>query len=113
MGQRRTDVELCFDSMTDLITNLAGGLILIVLLLLAITRIAPRPAASPGVEAAAPHAGERPVRPLLTRLDRLQDDLDEVNGAVANDGSRLKALEQQVAELLKGSAPPKAEGEAP
>lgn len=111
MGQRRTDVELCFDSMTDLITNLAGGLILIVLLLLAITRVAPRPAASPGVEGAA-HAGERPVRPLLTRLDRLQDDLDRVNGAIANDGNRLKALEQQVAELLKDAAP-KTEGEAP
>ena len=42
MGSRKTEVELCFDSMTDLITNLAGGLILVVLLLMGMTQAAPR-----------------------------------------------------------------------
>jgi hypothetical protein len=101
VGSRKSEVELCFDSMTDLITNLAGGLILVVLLLLGMTQAAPRTLQPrPGPDQGSPKDGERDIRPLVVRLALLQADLDAVNEAIDADAKQLKKLEADAAKLL-------------
>lgn len=108
MGKRRnSEVELCFDSMTDLITNLAGGLVLIVLLLLGITRDAPppvpekpKPVAKVGTK-----TEEKSIRPLQDRLNQLRIELDAANKDMQVMDNKIPELRREVDELLKQSAP--------
>lgn len=114
MARRTSEVELCFDSMTDLITNLAGGLILVVMILLALTREAPRALdLRPAGTAGKPAADEKPTRELVDRLNNLHADLARVNDAVGADERLLKELDEKAAALIErtkaagaGATPP-------
>jgi hypothetical protein len=112
MATRRTsNVELCFDSMTDLITNLAGGLILLVLLLLGVTREAssqspPPPAVPEGTR----DAGEKTVRPLRNQINLLRAEIAAIEQDVKGLEAQLPVLSQQVKELIEKAGqvqPPK------
>lgn len=112
MGQRRnSDVELCFDSMTDLITNLAGGLMLVVLLLMGLTREAPK-AAEPRAHGADAPRAERSHHPLVERLDTLKPEIDSVNTSLVEAEQNLERLEKVVAAMQTEAkaAPPPAGG---
>lgn len=102
MAKRRSsEVVLCFDSMTDLITNLAGGLLLIVLLLLGITRPAlsqtpPRPAAKDQRG-----DGDKSVAPLRERVNLLQREIGEVDKRLKQLNQNLPALKGELEDLLR------------
>lgn len=100
MAKRRSgEVELCFDSMTDLITNLAGGLILLVLLLLGVTREAKsQPADAAGGEKA--KAGPRPIRSLEERAAVLTLALKQADRDLAQLEARLPRLRREVEDLM-------------
>jgi hypothetical protein len=117
MAKRRTsEVELCFDSMTDLITNLAGGLLLLVLLLMGLTResSAQAPQAVPQ-EKGPKDAAEKSVRPLLDRINRLKGEIRRADEQIRELDQRLPQLKEQVEDLLKKvsgiQVPQKAEAE--
>ena len=102
--RRRSEMELCFDSMSDLITNLAGGLILVVLLLMGLTREAPRMAdlrPSPGQ--ADPKQGSQSPRKLVERLNNLRADLAQVNADIDDYEQDLDELDRKAADILKQS----------
>ena len=101
MGRRNSEVELCFDSMTDLITNLAGGLILIVMLLLALTREAPKTIKANSVGKSGKNDGEKPTRPLFEKLNILQADTARMNEGISSDAAQLKSLEKDVEKLIE------------
>jgi hypothetical protein len=99
---RKSDVELCFDSMSDLITNLAGGLILVVMLLLAITREAPKTiVVDPNMAAGKKTAGEKSARELFQRLTAIELETARVDAELAADESLLKELDKKADDLLK------------
>ncbi len=98
--RRRSEIELCFDSMSDLITNLAGGLILVVLLLMGLTREAPEHAGPrPGQKSAAP--GSQSPRKLVERLNNLRADLDRVNADIDTSKKELDELDKKATEVLE------------
>src|SRR4051794_24932225 len=87
MAKRRmSQIELNFDSMTDLITNLAGGLILLVLLLLGVTREAvsqSKPAPPPAPAEEEPQeAGDRSAKALRQRINDLQIELKSIESSL-------------------------------
>lgn len=99
---RRSEVELCFDSMTDLITNLAGGLILVVMLLLGLTREAPKTLESdPNSATGKKTAGEKSTRELFKRLTALELETARVNSEITADEFMLTELNAKADELLK------------
>jgi len=70
MARRASELEICFDGMTDLVTNPAGGLILVAVVLLGQIREAPRtPDPRPVGAADKSAADQRPVRPLTEWLN--------------------------------------------
>lgn len=99
---RRSEVELCFDSMSDLITNLAGGLILVVMLLLAVTRESPR-TVELDANAATGKAvvGEKSASELSQRLKVLEIETARVDADISEDVQLLKVLDKKAEELLK------------
>jgi hypothetical protein len=101
MGRRNTEVELCFDSMSDLITNLAGGLILVVMLLLCVTREAPKASDFGPGGSWKRSAGEKSSRELFNRLSLLQIEAARLDDGIAADERSLRDLEKKAAELLK------------
>ena len=103
MARRNSEVELCFDSMTDLITNLAGGLILIVMLLLAITREAPKPLEPRPGSAGKQTSGEKSTLELSKRIFNLKIDTDRVDNEIIVDKQQLDELEKRAEELLKNT----------
>jgi hypothetical protein len=104
MAQRRvSQVDLCFDSMTDLITNLAGGLVLVVLLLLGLTQETRKVEAK--AEFAAPKktaAGGKSLRPLETQAVALRAEIARIEQDIKMlEETRLPELEKEVAELVR------------
>lgn len=100
--RRNAEVKLCFDSMTDLITNLAGGLLLLVLLLLGVTGDAssqtrPPPGAADQTGKA---AAEKSPRPLEERVRRLDQAVQQVEEQIKTLEGQLPALRQEVEALL-------------
>ena len=110
MGKRRnSEVELCFDSMTDLITNLAGGLILLVLLLMGVTRDAakkqePKPKELTGAELQ--KEVEKSSRPLQDRMAQVQIEIASADREVNAFEKRLPQLQQEIDELVKKAKTP-------
>lgn len=104
MRRRRSDLELCFDSMTDLITNLAGGLVLVVLLLMGVTREArPVAASRPDDQPESPAA--RSIRPLDARFVELRGAAEEVSADVDRYNRELDRLSREAAALLAQADP--------
>jgi hypothetical protein len=112
MAKRRTsEVELCFDSMTDFITNLAGGLILLVLLLLGVTRESPAQTQPlPPTPSGQEGMGEKPISPLEVRVTMLRSQILRIEKDIGVLAGQLPQLRQEVEELLKKAGqvqPPK------
>lgn len=102
MARRNSEVELCFDSMSDLITNLAGGLILVVMLLLGVTREAPKELAiDPDAATGKKTAGDKSTRELFRRLTALELETANVDAEIASDEAMLAELNAKADELLK------------
>lgn len=90
MAQRRVgEVSLTFDSMTDLVTNLAGGLILLVLLLAGLTRGSARQARG------GPEAPESEV--LAEEVAALEQILAELRRELPKRKAEAAELRQQAA----------------
>ncbi len=100
MARRNSEVELCFDSMTDLITNLAGGLILVVMLLLGLTREAPKTLETRPGSVGKQTTGEKPTNELVRRLNHLQVDTIRVDAEISADEQLLRELDRKATELL-------------
>ncbi len=96
-NRRNTGFELCFDSMTDLITNLAGGLILLVLLLLGVTREIRSAPADPDERNG---ADPKSLAPLRTRINLLRSEIAAVEQNLKNLEAKLPQLRRQVQELI-------------
>jgi hypothetical protein len=92
MARRTSHIELSFDSMTDLITNLSGGLILIVLLVAGLTR-----------EATAPSQGKSPT-PVCEQINQLRFDVQTIDQRMSGTEQRLDAWEQDIQELCDQAA---------
>jgi hypothetical protein len=104
MARRNSEVELCFDSMTDLITNLAGGLILVVLLLLGVSREASRLSDDrPTGTAGNKKEGEKSIRPLSQRLNDVRADTERVDADINADMQLLQELNRKAEKLLERS----------
>lgn len=119
MARRVSEIELCFDSMTDLITNLAGGLILLVLLLFGVTRDAvsqAKPAPEPLMEEPGPaDSGDRSTKAMQQRISELQIEVNAVETAIRRLEEPLRQAKQEAEELLRkveSIAPPPPKDEA-
>lgn len=90
-ARRSSELDLCFDSMTDLITNLAGGLILIVLLVLGLTQPAPPP-------------GSVSVRQLYDQANEIQLEAEHLNQQLRQSEQQLDVLRQETEDLERKCA---------
>jgi hypothetical protein len=87
--QRQTHVVLNFDSMTDTVTNLAGALILVVVLVLGITsRGAPSPPA------------------VVEGIERVRSAIESLERQVRQTEQALPGLQQRVEERLRAKPAP-------
>jgi hypothetical protein len=101
-ARRVSEIELCFDSMTDLITNLAGGLVLLVLLLMGMTTEGggrADVAAAPPPPAAG--AGQKSIKPLEQQAQVLRTEIAIMDKNISSLESRLPALQAEIEALLK------------
>jgi hypothetical protein len=89
--RRDSDVELSFDSMTDLVTNLAGGLILVVLLLMGMTRNA-----QPVVE-------DKSVRQLYELANELRAEIQAVDQHLRRSEEEVDMIRREVEALLQSA----------
>lgn len=122
--RRRTELDLNFDSLTDLVTNLAGGFILLVLLLMGVTRPAssqneaPSPPPPPK-ESNQGDLEQKSMAPLLARVNQLKAQVRGVDQEIDKVKADLPALKDEVealirkAEAIQPPKPVKEEGEQP
>lgn len=104
MAQRRaSQLELCFDSMTDLITNLAGGLVLVVLLLLGMTQESKKVEQQAEFAAAKKKSegGAKSIQPLEIRSQALRAEIAAVEKNMSTLEAKLPKLQQDVEDLLE------------
>ena len=101
MARRTSEIELCFDSMTDLITNLAGGLVLLVLLLMGMTTEGGGKADVAASPPPAAGAGQKSIKPLEQQAQVLKAEIALMDKNIANLESRLPALQAEIEALLK------------
>jgi hypothetical protein len=97
MARRRREntVSLNFDSLTDTITNLAGALILVVVLVLGMSRDAPvdpRPPPEPTQE------GEKLMGPLVVRLERARSQMRKLEADVGTLESGIEDLRRKLSQ---------------
>lgn len=104
MALRRTSqLELCFDSMTDLITNLAGGLVLVVLLLLGMTQETKKVESEVEFATMVKKKGigsGKSIHPLETQSQVLRAEILALEKNIASMEAKLPKLQQEVEELL-------------
>jgi hypothetical protein len=106
-ARRDQGVALNFDSLTDTITNLAGALILVVMLVLGMTRQTP-PAATPGGPPAAPEVKKpKPLAPLLEEIQGLNLRIQQVDAEIHQLEQGLPALRDRVEQLKAKARQPK------
>ncbi len=99
MNQRnRSNLDLSFDSLTDVVTNLVGGLILLIIVVLGATtpRISgvptlPPPENQPGAE--------QPMDDVLERIRALQESLRVVDQDITQVEARLPEVSDELEEL--------------
>jgi hypothetical protein len=95
-------VDLCFDSMTDLITNLAGGLVLVVLLLLGMTQDSKKPERPPefAPEKKQTEGGSKSIHPLEVQSQLLRLQIKKLDESIAALDKKMPKLEADVQELV-------------
>ena len=87
-------IHLNFDSLTDTITNLAGTLILVVVLVLGVS--------SPAMRLAGRMAhGRRSIEPLLQRAAQLQQETRQLGDEIRDQEGRLTRLRETIERLRK------------
>jgi hypothetical protein len=103
-SRRKNTIDLNFDSITDLITNLAGGLILVVLLLIGVTKDAasqtksPPNTPEPGGQA---NAGTKSAREVLQRINDLKFEVKAVEDGIRKLEAPLRQARDEAEELLR------------
>jgi hypothetical protein len=103
MARRNTQVELCFDSMTDLICNLAGGLILIVLLLLGLPGGSPSTAPASEAEEVKVE-GPQSMEPLLRQINEIRAEIRGVDKELESMERDWIKLKEKVAAKIAPNA---------
>ncbi len=96
-------IELCFDSMTDLITNLAGGLVLVALLVLGMTHEAKEAyhaAQFSAAEKKKEGGGVKSLVPLERQGQILNNEIAAVEKNLATLDARLPKLQEDVESLV-------------
>ena len=95
-------IELCFDSMTDLITNLAGGLVLVALLLLGMTQEVKHvhQASEFATAKKKQEGGSKSLSPLERQSEILRAELVAMEKNIASLEAKLPKLQQDVDTLL-------------
>ncbi|MCY2987518.1 MAG: hypothetical protein NTY19_06600 [Planctomycetota bacterium] len=98
MGMLRGQkIEFNFDSLTDCITNLAGSLILVTLILFGLTK--PKESGSTRPEYVRRNiGGEASMAPLVHKLETMRTELEHIHREVESLSSQLP---QTVSELEK------------
>lgn len=96
---RSGQLELNFDGLTDSVTNLAGSLILLVLLVLAITA-PPTPGAMVSQK---PERRDRSIETLQRELLQIEASLRSTSAKIQQLDTEVSELERQVEELEKAS----------
>ena len=91
-----------FDSLTDTVTNLAGTLILVVVLVMAITSPARRGSDRPPAEG-------KPIGPLVKQLALIQRETQQVDEQIRRLQGDLAGLQERVKGLPAGPKPPQSE----
>lgn len=100
MARRKSPVEWNFDGLTDSITNLAGSLVLLVVLVFAVTK--PRQAGLEEPSLPEKTVGaETPIEDLVHQIHSLRTEVEEVNGQTEQIEARLPAIAADVEALEK------------
>ena len=101
-GQRGESPAINFDPLTDTITNLAGALVLVVVLVLAMSRASPigYPPLPPPDD-----PRERPVEPLLVQMEMIWAATRQTTARVQALQAGLEQLEPRVQRLLNSGVP--------
>jgi TolA-binding protein len=96
--RRVSGLDLNFDSLTDVVTNLVGGLILLIIMVIGATQPAaigltylPPPENKPG--------GDRSMDRLLEEIRSSQQTLEQVNQDIRRVEARLPELAGELEEL--------------
>ena len=97
MARQRRDqaLVLSFDGLTDVVTNLAGTLILLVVLILGVTRAAQRGGSPPS----APPEGNRRLENLLREVQALEMQTRLIDRQIQQMEEDLPELEKRANEL--------------
>jgi len=102
MSRRRHDkIELSFDGLTDVVTNLAGALILLVVLVLSVTRLAQAPGGAPP----ATSPGKKPIAPVIEEIYHLEQEIAAVHQQILQIEESLPELRKRVQTLEQGDGP--------
>lgn len=99
-ARRNTTLELNFDSLTDTITNLCGGLILLVMLVIG----ASHPKLEGRDELPPPEGkvgGDSRIDQLLEHLQVISGQVEQVQQDTQRAESRLPDLEKEIEELTR------------
>jgi hypothetical protein len=111
-ARRDNTLDLNFDGLTDVTTNLAAGLILLIVITLNITTPrskvgGPAEQPSPGVtEVPEPkdEQGPQPIAPLLARVEELRGGISLLDQAIRDRRAEIEDLRKQVETLRPGSS---------
>jgi hypothetical protein len=101
-ARRNTTLELNFDSLTDTITNLCGGLILLVMLVVG----GSHPKLEGQDDLPPPEqkvGGDSHIDQLLRQMQAISAQLDQVQQETQRAESRLPDLEREIEELNRKS----------
>lgn len=101
MARRVSQLDLNFDGLTDAVTNLAGTLILIALLLMGLTQAAVIPAAPNSV--APPDEQQAFEGPQ--KLDDLRQQIDQLLAGIHVSDQELEGLKKRLDELRARAEP--------
>jgi len=97
-------IELNFDGLTDAVTNLAGSLVLLVVLIFAISREQPlRPDQQPERFEHQGY-GEKTVKALLARINDLKAQIKREEEQISRLESAIESLEEEIMPLSKASS---------
>jgi hypothetical protein len=102
-ARRGEELELTFDSLTDVITNLVGGLIMLIVLVVGATQ-----AKSGGVpylpSADNKVGGEQPMDQLLNKIHAMSEEVQQLEKALADSEARLPKIAEEIQELKQKAA---------
>lgn len=99
-NQRNQPITISFDGLTDAVTNLAGTLILLVVLILGVTH-----AARPGRSSREQSSDATSATVLLQRIHALEMEISLIDRQILQAEQEVPELRQRVQKLLQRSGP--------